>query len=93
MENKKALILSIDAWRDREGWTWNNHYRVGEVNLEETDLTTNRKILAFLRKEGYLADGSKGRVRVDSNQGYEGFFVEIQAMDGEPLFAISQIHG
>lgn len=65
----EVSILSIDAWRDGEGWTWNNWFRVGSISVAElATLKTNRQILAYMRREGYLSDYSAGRVTVDDDQ-------------------------
>jgi hypothetical protein len=85
----KLEILSIDAWREREGgWTWNNAFRLeSDIWLEESRLTP-RKILSFLRRAGYLSDASKGKVRVEELPTFEPMY-EIQlASTGEPLFAL-----
>ena len=95
MKMEVFKILSIDAWRDMDGWTWNNHFKVGEITREdlEREGRTNRTLLAYLRREGYLSDRSKGRVRVCDEHSYDGTFIEIQDRHtGEPLFAISSIH-
>ena len=77
-------ILSIDAWRDGSGWTWNNWYRVGSAPRDV--LTMNaRQLLAFMRAEGYLSDTSKGRVSVQDDQ-YN--LVITDRGTGQPLFAI-----
>lgn len=87
-------ILSIDAWRDGDGWTWNNHWKVGEISREDfAKLTTNRRLLGYMRREGYLGLGSRGIVQVESPGCYEDVFIEIQLKStGEPLYAISGIH-
>lgn len=35
----KVRVLSVDAWRDGEGWTWNNWHCLGEAEIppEGTD--------------------------------------------------------
>ena len=94
-DDKLLKILSIDAWRDGDGgWTWNNHYKVGEISLEDFDkLTTNRRLLGYMRKHDYLSGRSQGLVRVDNPGCYDGVFIELQdRRTGEPLFAISSIH-
>ena len=87
-------VLSIDAWRDRSGWYWNDHRKVGEIDSHTLySLNTNRKLLGWLRRSGFLTDYSKGRVRVDAPGCYDGVFIEIQDRHtGRPLFAISSIH-
>ena len=80
-------VLSIDAWRDSEGWTWNNWFTVGSINKKTFEtLTTNRKILKWFRDEGYLSTTrSPGKCSVDDDQ----YNITIRNKDTfEPLFAI-----
>ena len=76
-------LLSIDAWRDECGWTWNNMFTV-EEDIYIADTLTNRSLLKFMRRNGWLTDYSKGRVRVEDT----GYDIEIQDKNtGEPVFA------
>lgn len=92
--NEPLKILSIDAWRDEDGWTWNDYYKVGEISHEDfAKLNTTRKLLNYMRRKGYLGSGSIGKVSVDEPGCYADVFTEIQARGTrEPLFAISAIH-
>lgn len=84
MSDTVVNVLSIDAWRYDGCWNWNAWYTVGTVPLATCDLTP-RRLLAYLRKEGYLAEGSKGRVRVED----DGYNVVVLARGtGEPLIAL-----
>ena len=76
-------ILSIDAWRDPDGWTWNNWFHIGEYS-HPID-TSTRTILKTLREEGYLSEYSKGRVTIEDDQ-YN--LVVIDKNTREPLIAI-----
>lgn len=68
-KTKTVSILSVDAWRYDGGWTWNQWWKVGEIDLATLEgLDTNRKILAYMRREGYLSAESAGRVTVDDDQ-------------------------
>ena len=78
-------ILSIDAWRYDDNWTWNNWFNIGDCNVPLAELDTNRKILKFMRDEGYLSEMSKGKVTVDDDQFN---LVIINRRTLEPLFAI-----
>lgn len=79
-------ILSIDAWREQYGWTWNNWFTVGEIDKTTFEaLNTNRKILNWFRSEGYLNEGSQGLCSVDDDQ-YN--IVVCDRSNGRPLFAI-----
>jgi hypothetical protein len=66
----KYIIRNIDAWKEAEGgWTVNQSWNVGELEIADSDFTP-RKVLKLLRDEGYLSDGSKGRVALDNMFGY-----------------------
>jgi hypothetical protein len=79
-------VLSIDAWRDGDGWTWNAWYKRGTITKREfRKLLTNRQLCRFMREHGYLSAESAGRVAVVD----DGYNVEFQDRgNGEPLFAI-----
>jgi hypothetical protein len=79
---KSYRVLSIDAWRYGDGWTWNDWRKMGEVTFIPT---TKRKILKMLREEGFLSDASKGTVSVEDDQ-YN--VVVFDRATGEPLIAI-----
>lgn len=83
MNTETYKVLSIDAWREPEGWTWNTWYDAGTIELETLDST--RKVLSAMRDAGYLSDDSKGRVCLDNDQ-YN--IVVCDRSNGEPLFAI-----
>jgi len=76
-------ILSIDAWREPEGWFWNAWYKVGVFDLSEKD--TTRTILKDLRTMGFLSDYSKGRLTIEDDQ-YN--LVIINRNTRQPIFAI-----
>jgi hypothetical protein len=78
-------ILSIDAWRSPEGWTWNNWFCVGETNVSLCD-KSHRAILTHLRSEGLLSQGSAGKVTIEDD-GYN--LVVLARGTREPLFAIA----
>jgi hypothetical protein len=76
-------LVSIDAWRDMDGWTWNQSYTL-QNGVELADDITPRKLFAWLRENGYLSDYSKGRVRLQDDWP----ILEIQHKDTfEPIFA------
>lgn len=84
---QSVSILSIDAWHDGEGWTWNQWWKVGEIDLATlATLTNNRKILRYMRAEGYLSADSAGLCAVNNNQ-YNLVICERSNM--MPLFAIA----
>lgn len=75
-------ILSIDAWRYDGGWTWNNWFHVGDIDAIPA---SSRKLMAYMRDEGYLSRGSVGKVSADDD-GYN--VVVCERSTGRPLFAI-----
>ena len=77
-------LVSIDAWRNEFGWYWNNMCSVEDKIYIEDD-TTTRQLLKFMRRNNWLTDYSKGRVRVDWDN-FES--IEIQDRNtGRPLLA------
>jgi hypothetical protein len=80
----KFNLLSVDAYRD-ETWQWNAWYTLEEdIFISEPELTP-RKVLAMLRKWGYLTDASKGRLSVED----DGYNIVIQNKDTfEPIMAL-----
>lgn len=81
----KFRLLSIDAWRDDVGWSWNNWYSLEQdIFILESELTA-RKILSMLRKWNYLNDNSKGKLAIDD----DGYNINIINKDTfEPIFAL-----
>ena len=78
-----AQLLSVEAWREPEGWTWNNWHKRGMVPLAWCDLKP-RALLRNLRAHGL--DLPPGAVCVED----DGYNVEIQARGTrEPLYAIA----
>ena len=80
-------VLSIDAWRDPDGWTWNAWYCAGSIALADFERIADkpRSLLAWFRNAGMLSASSAGRVAIDD----DGFNVVILARGTqEPLFAI-----
>lgn len=79
----RAHVLSIDAWRGPEGWTWNSWHKRGTVPVAWCDLSP-RALLRNLRAFGL--DLPPGAVCVED----DGYNVEIQARGTrEPLYAIA----
>ena len=78
-------ILSIDAWRDPEGWTWNNWFDVGTFDAPADTLDSPRKLLRYMRDQGYLSGASIGRVAIEDDQ-YN--VVILDRRTRKPLFAI-----
>ena len=78
-------ILSIDAWRQPDGWQWNNWHKVGTFSEPAELLDNPRRLLRYMRKQGYLSAKSAGRVAIEDDQ----YNVVIVAKGTrEPLFAI-----
>jgi hypothetical protein len=81
----KFKLLSIDAWRDECGWTWNNWFELEDgIYFADSHIST-RRILRALRRWGYLSDESKGKVTIDD----DGYNLVIQNRKTfEPIFAL-----
>jgi hypothetical protein len=79
-------VLSIDGWRDGDGWQWNNWHSVGEFPNTSADMLDKpRALLRWFREAGYLADSSRGRVAIED----DGYNVVILDKDTrEPLYAL-----
>ena len=77
-------VLSIDAWRDGSGWQWNQWYKAGQCDVAVCDYPP-RKLLAFMREQGYLSPTSVGRVAIEDDQ-YNVVIVDKGTR--EPLFAL-----
>ena len=96
MQNDYAnlTLLSIDAWRDGDGWTWNAWYTLEKGIIMGADEITPRKICKFLRDSGFLSESSKGKVCVDMhNEIVDGYLIEVlDKSTREPVFALSNIH-
>jgi len=86
-QEKFCRILSIDAWgNNRDGYEWNNWYKVGEISLAELEkLKTNRQLFRWLRDNNILSEFSAGKVSTDDDQ-YN--IVILDRSNNQPLFAI-----
>jgi hypothetical protein len=79
-------VLSIDAWRDGDGWQWNNWFNAGEFPNASADMLDKpRALLRWFREAGYLSEGSRGRVAIDDD-GYN--VVILDRGTREPLYAL-----
>jgi hypothetical protein len=86
-------VLSIDAWREGDGWTWNNWFKRGIVTRREFmrecgDLHTRagrRRAIRWFRENGYLSAESAGRVSIEDDQHN---VIVCERASGMPLFAI-----
>ena len=79
-------IMSIDAWRDAEGgWYWNNSFKVGAIDRTIVENYTARKLLKYLREEGFLSDKSKGIVAIEDAGNY---ITIVDRRNGCPCIAI-----
>ena len=46
----KTKLLSVDSWRDGDGWTWDNWQTIEDgIYLHESVLNSSRKLLKFCR--------------------------------------------
>ena len=81
----KADLVSIDAWKEDGGWTWNASYTVGCDIIMADSAITARNVTKMLRKMDFLTQASKGRVKVSD----EWPIIEVQLKsNGRPLFAL-----
>jgi hypothetical protein len=87
-----ATLVSIDAWRESEGgWSWNQSHKLREFTREDVgpllEKKNPRELFAYMRREGYLSDASKGRVAIDVS-GSDPDYITIQdRKTQEPHFA------
>ena len=86
----KYRLLSVDAWREGDGWTWNQTFATG-IELEFTHWPTTREVLAKLREVEYFTSYSKGNLRVEEYG--EGSFEVMWRGTGEPLCALERLEG
>lgn len=88
-EEKRHRIIQIDAWAedDNHSWNWNDVYNVGFISAEELDAIENstRKVLEFMRNEGYLSKDSQGKFTVEKDDMY---ITILYKKDSRPVFAI-----
>lgn len=87
---REMNVLSIDAWREGDSWTWNAWYKRGTLTVREfSKLGAHRpqvrRTLAWFREEGYLSDASKGAVELEDD-GHN--LVVLDRRTRKPLFAI-----
>ena len=87
-----ARLVTIDAWRSPDGWTWNDSRTLREYTAAEIKHVIEgdnpRRIFRFLRDAGYLTRESAGRVRLDVS-GSDPDYLTIEARHtGEPLIAL-----
>ena len=85
--NEELKVLSIDAWKNYEGWECNQWYKVAtieKIDFEKIEKST-RKVLNWFRKNELLSDYSKGRVYIEDD-GYN--IVVCDKNNNCPLFAI-----
>lgn len=84
-------VLSIDAWRTADGWTWNNWHKVGSVDADTINAFAPdgklnvRKFLNWARTEGYLSAASAGKLACDDDCHN---YVILNKNTREPLYAV-----
>jgi hypothetical protein len=79
-------VRSIDAWRDEGGWTENQSFHAGD--LEIPPHASNHDILKAMRQQGYLTDKSAGKVALDDHGTSPTYIWVINKSNHEPLFAL-----
>ena len=79
-----TLINYFDVWGNAaDGFTVNNSY-IERDDLFIDDSATNKDIVSYLKKAGYLLTDDMRRVSVVDFGGY----MEIQKKNGFPLFGL-----
>lgn len=91
-----ASVLDIDAVKHYDGWEWNSWYRHSQVAWLPGDKRWHsaRALLKWLRTEGMLSEGAKGKVRVDFGHDImDGYLITVMDKGTmRPLFALSTFH-
>lgn len=89
-ETLHATIQSVEAWREPEGgWSVNDIISRDEhVPIPEHVYASNRKLLAFMRDNGYLTPYSKGKVAIDRIPDDRESAMICNRNDGKYLFEI-----
>lgn len=85
MTSTEIGILSIDAWRDGDGWTWNNWTKIGTCDVCICDLPPE-DLVKWLYDEDYLATKNMSKLSIDDDQ-YN--LVVCDKKTGEPLIALA----
>lgn len=85
LEPLELSILSIDAWYDGDGWTFNQWWKLPVSIPADCIHWSNRKLLKWLRDNGVTGHASAGSLAVDNDQ----FNLTIQDRSNfQPLYAI-----
>jgi len=83
----RCELYAIEGWRMPEGWVSNRESFLAMFPATERDLTP-RRLLAMLRRDGYLTESSKGKVSLETF-GIEPETLQVTARGtGEPLFDV-----
>lgn len=84
-EYLKCRLLSVDAWRDPDGWIWNNWYTLEEDIYIPENISDRALIKLFRDNLQVINDNSKGKVAIYD----DGYNINLIARNtGEPLFAL-----
>jgi hypothetical protein len=79
-------ILSIDAWAEPEGWTWNAWYHVGDISKEDFEkLKTDKQIAVWMEEHGFTTTSDMRRILI-FDDGYNVVLCERKSR--MPVFAI-----
>jgi hypothetical protein len=79
-------VLSIDAWNDGEGWSWNNWYHVGTISKVDFEaLKTDKAVALWFYDNGYTTSSDMRSISIEDDQ-YN--IVICEKKGGMPLFAI-----
>ena len=79
-------VLSIDAWNDNNGWSWNNWFKVGEISKAEFEaLKSDKAIATWFKDNGFTTSDDMRQITIEDDQ-YN--IVICEKKGGKPLFAI-----
>mgnify|MGYP003111966693 CR=1 FL=1 len=81
----KTELLSVEAYRDDSYWQCNSWHSLEKgIYLHPDTLFNARALLKYCRDHlQIVTQSSKGKLQIED----DGYSVQIQARNGEPLFA------
>ena len=79
-------ILSIDAWAEEDGWTWNNWFHVGDISKEDFEkLKTDKQIAVWFHNNGFTTTSDMRTILIEDDQ-YNVVLCEKKSR--RPIFCI-----
>ena len=79
-------ILSIDAWAEEDGWSWNTWNTVGDISKEDFEkLKTDKEIAVWMEEHGFTTTSDMRKILIDD----DGFNVVLcERKSKMPVFAV-----